>query len=1134
MIIFDYPAFTLPMKHTLTIYLFVVLSLILKITDPAFSQQIIFNKVIPPDGKTFDFVTGITQDADGFMWYSTKKGLYSYDGNNMTSYKNNPLNPNSIMSNLLESVYADTNGNIWIGSLGKGLDLFEPESGIFTHFHHDSNDPASLGNDTVTSILRDEQGTLWIGTHGGLDQFDPETNKFSHYRNKANDTTSISDNQVRTIYEDRQGTLWIGTGSPYPNDGGGPENGGLNRMNNKTGTFTRYLHDPNNIHSLISNKVSAILEDNQGVLWIGTARNGLHKMNRQQETFDRIVYDPAHPEKLSGPAINKETSAYEHITFFTQDAAGSYWFGTVDAGLYYFNPAIGKIVNYKRIENSSSEFIDYGAFRAFTSRDRILWIGGTQGNIYHIDPLRKEIPHTLISGAPVNSFYEDSNGVFWMGTARELIKSDGDKGVVKRYVIDINPDNPDDNFIYTVYGDHQGNIWVGSVSGLNLLDKKNEKFIRYKNDPKNKSSLSNNNVISMCEDREANFWIGTFRGLNLLDRETGLFTQYFMNPADTSRFGLNIVTSVLEDKTGKMWVSSWNGAGVYQFSRENKKFKNYLKGSSIMCTYEDADGVLWIGGSDGLYKFNNDIDNFIRYSDSGSPAGISDVLSIVEDNQKYLWIGTSDGIVRLNPQRNETSKYGKNYGIGENTLTFGSCCKKLNGAIYFGDATGYFSFSPVELIQNFKAPEIVFTGFRLADHIVKPGDGGPLNGRLSKLPGIRLRYDQNVFSFDFAAIDYANPEENRLIYFLENYDNNWHQSSSEQRAYFFNIPPGKYIFRVKAVNSYGIWAEKKIDVIIMPPWWGTWWAYCIYGMLFIAAIFGIDRFQRRRLLQAEKERNRERELTQAKEIEKAYTDLKATQAQLIQSEKMASLGELTAGIAHEIQNPLNFVNNFSEVNIELIGELKEEINRGKQEEVNAIADYIALNEQKINFHGKRADAIVKGMLQHSRSSNGQKSPTDINLLADEFLRLSYHGLRAKDKSFNAEFITDLDNSLPKINVIAQDIGRVLLNLINNAFYAVSEKKKHMPGDQDFKPTVTVITKKDNNKVEIRVMDNGNGIPPDVMDKIFQPFFTTKPAGQGTGLGLSLSYDIITKGHGGEIKVETKEGEGTVFIIHLIV
>ncbi len=273
---------------------------------------------------------------------------------------------------------------------------------------------------------------------------------------------------------------------------------------------------------------------------------------------------------------------------------------------------------------------------------------------------------------------------------------------------------------------------------------------------------------------------------------------------------------------------------------------------------------------------------------------------------------------------------------------------------------------------------------------------------------------------------------------------------------------------------------------------------------------------------------------QKQEIETTLGELKETQKQLIQSEKMASLGELTAGIAHEIQNPLNFINNFSEVNTELIAEMKEEIEKGNMEEVKALANDISDNEQKITHHGKRADGIVKGMLQHSRTGNRQKEPTNINTLADEYLRLAYHGLRAKDKSFNATMKTDFDESIGMVNIITQDIGRVILNLITNAFYAVTEKKKQL-GD-GYEPTVSVSTKKIKDKsdiyrIEVTVRDNGNGVPQKVLDKIFQPFFTTKPTGEGTGLGLSLSYDII-KAHGGEIKVNTKENEGTEFIISL--
>jgi len=381
-------------------------------------------------------------------------------------------------------------------------------------------------------------------------------------------------------------------------------------------------------------------------------------------------------------------------------------------------------------------------------------------------------------------------------------------------------------------------------------------------------------------------------------------------------------------------------------------------------------------------------------------------------------------------------------------------------------------------------------------------------------------------------LHYANAESNQYAYKLEGYDTEWVEAGTQRTATYTNLAPGDYTFVVKASNSDGVWSEASsgFSVTIAPPWWQTTIAYVIYGLIFIAGVIIVDRIQRKRLREKEQAQAREKELAQAKEIEKAYTELKTTQKQLVHAEKMASLGELTAGIAHEIQNPLNFVNNFSEINLELIGEANEEYQKRNHAEVKTILNDIKGNEQKISVHGKRADAIVKGMLQHSRSNSGVKEPTDIDVLADEYLRLSYHGLRAKDKSFNADFKLEADPGLPKVNVVPQDFGRVLLNLINNAFYAVSEKsKRNIIG---YKPMVTLNTKLVDNNVKIKVVDNGDGIPNEIKEKIFQPFFTTKPTGQGTGLGLSMSYDIITKGHGGKLIVESKEGEGTEFIVIL--
>jgi two-component system NtrC family sensor kinase len=302
------------------------------------------------------------------------------------------------------------------------------------------------------------------------------------------------------------------------------------------------------------------------------------------------------------------------------------------------------------------------------------------------------------------------------------------------------------------------------------------------------------------------------------------------------------------------------------------------------------------------------------------------------------------------------------------------------------------------------------------------------------------------------------------------------------------------------------------------------------GILFLIAfiLYRTNKQQKKanHLLHRQKEEiNHQRD-----KAEKALSELKSTQAQLIQKEKLASLGELTAGIAHEIQNPLNFVNNFSEVSEELVEEMQEELTKGDVEEAQAIAGDLRQNLHKINHHGKRASSIVKGMLEHSRTGTGERQLTDINQLADEYLRLSYHGLRAKDSRFNIDYELITDNNLPNIEVVPQEIGRVLLNLINNAFYAVNERAKQ--GETGYQPKVTILTKTNDNQIEIRVQDNGNGIPDNIKSKIFQPFFTTKPTGKGTGLGLSLAYDIVTKGHGGTMEVNSTEGVGSEFRITL--
>jgi signal transduction histidine kinase/ligand-binding sensor domain-containing protein len=597
------------------------------------------------------------------------------------------------------------------------------------------------------------------------------------------------------------------------------------------------------------------------------------------------------------------------------------------------------------------------------------------------------------------------------------------------------------------------------------------------------------------------------------------------------------------------WIGT-NGAALIKLNLTDNSYKRYNftdEGGNLINplnssidVLEDKDGIVWISSRGGLLRFDPETESFKVIE--GLPS--NQVSFMLQDLNGNLWFGTPGGICMLDKTNNDAQlsfiQYDNTDGINNMPLN-NSLAITDEGKIFYGGIGGLNTFSPGN--PNKTLPKPVLTNLMISGRSLNEiADEIGLDTNISEAESISLPYNYNNLSLEFAAVHFSRPEKNNLAFMLKGIDADWNYSNRRFASYS-NLPPGDYEFMIKGSNGDGVWNPDLsiLKISITPPWWKTWWAYLLYSVLIFSILWRVYKFQKEQTIRKERQKLQQKELEQAKEIEKAYAELKTTQSQLIQSEKMASLGELTAGIAHEIQNPLNFVNNFSEVSKELLEEMLEEIENGDMEEVRAIMADVVQNLEKINHHGNRADGIVKGMLQHSRASGDKKEPTNINALADEYLRLAYHGLRAKNKSFNADMHTDFDESIKTISVIPQDIGRVVLNLVTNAFYAVNEKAiaAKASGDTTYEPIVSIATKKEKNTVVITVTDNGNGIPESVKEKIFQPFFTTKPTGQGTGLGLSMSYDIITKGHGGELKVETKEGEGlpagqagTAFIIHL--
>ncbi|WP_336517129.1 two-component regulator propeller domain-containing protein [Pollutibacter soli] len=1117
----------------------IVLSLLLLSGIELPAQSLRFKRVLDDPNS---MVVDMKQDKLGFFWLINTTKLQKFDGVKRQTFLNDPGNSNSIASGEVLSLIIDADNILWIAIYGSGLDRLDLSTNTFTHFRHNAQDAFSLGNDTVNAIFEDHAGNLWIGTNEGLDLLDRKTGRFTHYGNNNNDTAGTNYPQILKIYEDKNRMLWI-CGKSLSKDHMSP--GAINRFDPATKKFTPYLQDSAKANNGIPGTwLRDMYEDNENNFWIVTDA-GLYTMDRNTAKSTRYYPDPFNSGNLSQTPVAEELGSDIH--FITEDSSGALWVGIGQHGVNRYDPVtkkskhFGLLYDFLNVSASWKKDTATGlnlsfAIKGVSTKDGLFWVLGL-GGIYQLNYKKTTFLFNNISKAALALHLESDGKILWIGTDKGLLRKDLATQKDKLLVFNPNDNKSRGKYIFSITADEAGNLWLGTGAGLLNFDPVTEKYVQYRNNPENSGSISSDNVFYSFFDHHKNLWAASDSGISRMDRATGQFTNYSVDQIAGNYTGFE-VNRIAEDQDHNIWLTAnW---GLFKLDIKKGKFTKYLV-DDLRSLCVDANGRIWAGGWQGLYAFNKTKDKFDLFANEDSAVNISGVLDLIEDDQKNLWVSTTNAIIKINENRTKIKKYTEDNGVQlSQSLWSFSSFKAADGRLFLGNYFGYYSFRPDQLNDINTAPPLNITSFKLGDKLINSGNSSLLSLPIAQTEEIRLRYDQNVFSFDFFSADYTSPAEKKYSYMLENHDNTWHDIGGEHRASFYSIPPGTYKFRIKAVSDDGGSVEKSIRIVISPPWWATWWFRMLSVVGIIAIIYAIVK-ERSRKLTAENLRLEQNVTERTAQLNKSLEDLKATQAQLIQSEKMASLGELTAGIAHEIQNPLNFVNNFSEVNKELLTELNEEIDKGNYAEVKMIAADISENEDKISHHGKRADSIVKGMLQHTRKSSSEKELTDINALADEYLRLAYHGLRAKDKSFNATLKTEFDDGIGKVSIVPQDIGRVLLNLYNNAFFAVNEKLHRMNAmhsvpvngipNPRYEPIVSVSTKKSESRLEITVSDNGNGIPDKIADKIFQPFFTTKPTGQGTGLGLSLAYDII-KAHGGDIKVESKEGVGTAFTILL--
>ncbi len=1076
-------------------------------------------------GLPGSFITALMEDSHGMIWIATDYGICRFDGEYIETYDIIDERFTGAQSEVL-SILEDNNGRIWFYTADMGFYVIDLQVGIVRNaILVQDQFQLNLGN----TMVIDSKGMIWFGTtKEGIFIVDPKDFSSKHLFTNGN---------ARFLVEDASGKIWVGSDT------------GVALIDLDSGIIQSIEDHP----AFSFDFVSGLFCDTDNNIWVGTDDEGVMKIHSGRE---------------SGQVLGNAQGLASPVRHFTEGNDGKIWMSTTGGGLYVFDPSK---LSLKHLNKVNALINDIVTTSLLDSQGQF-WIATTKGlNLMDTEGLMLNFLTEAdgLSWPNVWSFMEDRKGNLWLGSWERMDLYNLESNSIKRvdlalqleksvtipfeilhmpsgdYLIKapsiglaiFNPERetitkitPDNGLTYLFHSacfvDRSGNIWTGTFGkgGVEFYDTETNSFKRITN----AEGIIGGIVWGIKEDALGQIWIGTDLGVNIINPKENTISYLMEGESTTARN----VGAFLTDVQNRMWMGT--RSGILVVDQKNDLLTKILPENGLISekvyTLYTHNGVMYAGTGNGLSTFTPPV-NF------GTDAAVLDIKSYAKEqgfifndfnadaaiafNDK-LWLGIETEVLTVTDiPRKDTmpatthisgiaiSDQNRNfydYGLAHEAYT------DLDTLYSAQKDTFYLAGQRPEETDWLKANDIQWDG---------------IEGNYNLPANLKIPFEHNYVSFQFTGTQMTNRDKTQYSYILEGFDSQWSEISGNPFSENYrSLPAGNYTFKVRSRTFDGIWSQHdELSFTILPHWTNTWWAWLLYIAVFTLVVGVIVQY-RSLALKKENAMLEERVKHRTAQLSKSVDDLKSTQAQLIQSEKMASLGELTAGIAHEIQNPLNFVNNFSELSNELVDEMKDEFKKGDTEEGFSIADDIKQNLTKIAHHGKRADAIVKGMLAHSRAGKGEKEPTDINALAEEYLKLSYHGLRAKDKSFNADFKTDFDPNLPKVNVVPQDIGRVLLNLINNAFQAVNERSKK--GELGYKPEVSVETQlKTNNQILITISDNGPGIPEDIKEKIFQPFFTTKPTGQGTGLGLSLSYDIV-KAHGGELNVESTEEQLTTF------
>jgi ligand-binding sensor domain-containing protein/AraC-like DNA-binding protein len=810
----------------------------------AYEENIRFERISVESGLSNRTVWTMVQDSTGFLWFATGTGLDRFDGYEFTSFRNDPGDPNSLSNNVIYDVYQDSSDNLWIGTEG-GLNMYHLKKRKFLQFPgiHETNSPINSQQVLFITEAPWAPGVIWVGTHGtGLLKLvvretgdDGEVSiNLVRYKHDAGNPGSLSNNFVRAICPSsaQPGILWLGTDK------------GLDKFDCSSEEFIAYFHEADDPESLTCDAVRVIIADtvDRGILWLGT-KEGLYRFDTTTNKFNST--------SLGAP--------YIHTLYMEIAEEGQYlWVGTAESGVCRLDIKTGKWSRFVTEENNPASISFNEVTKIFRDRSGVLWFCTRGGGLNRFSrkwnrftTFRHEAdnPHSL-SNNDLAVIYEAPSepGITWIGTSKGLNKfNPKDNTFTRYYHVPTDPDSLSHDTVWSVYEDSSRQFWVGTRRGLDLLDRKNHRFRHFTHDPRDSSSLSHDDVMCIYEApfEPGVLWVGTYEGLNRWDKDKKKFTRFRHNPQDPNSLSYDYIRQVYQcpSQPGILWVATLGGLNKYDcntglFTRYvyKKESPQGISNNWVLGMVEDSSGRFWLGTWQGLNLMNRENGTFTHYTEKdGLPNDV--IYGILEYDDKTLWISTDKGITVFNPDTKKVLiNYNEKDGLQSDEFSTGAYCRTRSGEMYFGGINGFNVFHPAKIKTNTYIPMVVIKDFEILSRSRSASPYCSPHFYVSTNDTMKLSYQQNAFSFKFAALDYNNPGKNRYMYMLEGYDDDWKAADESRTAIYSNIKPGEYVFRVKGSNNDGVWNEltSNIRIVITSPFWRSAWFWTpVLGVLLI-------------------------------------------------------------------------------------------------------------------------------------------------------------------------------------------------------------------------------------------------------------------------------------------------------------